>query len=969
MNISDRYELKEKRKVEELKSTGYLLKHKKSGARIFILENDDENKVFYIGFRTPPENSKGTPHIMEHSVLCGSKKYPAKDPFVELAKGSLNTFLNAVTYPDKTVYPIASCNDKDFKNLSDVYMDAVFNPNIYDRPQIFKQEGWHYELEDAEGELTLNGVVYNEMKGAYSSPDEVIDRKVMQTLFPDICYANDSGGDPQLIPSLTYDDFMAFHKRFYHPSNSYIYLYGNCDMEERLDWLDREYLSKYDSIDPRTDIAVQSSFDEMKTVEMEYGVTAEEPLDKNTYFELGYVVDTVLDRNLYLAFQILDYTLLGAPGAPLKDKLIKEGIGADVMGGYENSICQPAFSICVKNAEYEDKDRFISIVNDTLETLYKEGLSKKALEAGLNYFEFKYREADFGTYPKGLMYGLQCLDSWLYDESDPFMHITAVSTIEFLKGQINTGYFEELIKKYILDNKHSAFVIAKPVRGLTDKKDKELEGKLAEYKASLSPEQLKAMAEDTVALKKYQEEPSTEEELLSIPLLEISDIDKKIKPSCNEYSEEEGVRYLFHDVDSNGIGYLNIMFKMPNVPVRLYGYLGLLKSLMGLISTENYSYFDLANEINARTGGMSVSVAPYRKAGEQEFTAYLVLESSYLYDKLDFVIEMAKELLFREKLEEYDRIREVLMMTKSRFQMAMMSSGHTFAMGRLDAYYFGVSAFTDALGGFEYYRFVDGLLSDFDNKKEEISKKLRELLDLIYHKDNLLVDFGGSRDAFNAVKGRIGEITSCLSDEASVKEECCKPLGSLGEGFKSASQVQYVAMGGNYLADGLKYTGALRVLKTIMSYEYLWKNVRVLGGAYGGLFKVNHMGYLDFVSYRDPNLDRTLDIYREAFDYILGFDVSDRDMRKFIIGTISETDVPRTPHMQADRSRGMFLQGVTDEFVQKERDEILSADVNTIRGLSCYIKTVLDQNNICVIGAENKVDECKDLFKEVKNLF
>ncbi|MBQ3785975.1 MAG: insulinase family protein [Lachnospiraceae bacterium] len=1010
MNISEKFELKEKREVAELKSTGYLLSHKKTGARIFVLENEDDNKVFYIGFRTPPQDSRGVPHIMEHSVLCGSKKYPPKDPFVELAKGSLNTFLNAMTYPDKTVYPVASCNDKDFKNLCDVYMDAVFHPNIYDRPQIFKQEGWHYEVEggmdingiscntedgtacdtcekshdcealktalsemadkaSGDSEITINGVVYNEMKGAYSSPDEVIGRKAMQTLYPDTCYANDSGGDPQDIPSLSYEDFIAFHKRYYHPSNSYIYLYGNCDMAERLDWLDQEYLSKYDRIDPATDIKFQQPFDEMKMVEMEYGISAEEPVENNTYFDLGYVVDTVLDRNLYLAFQILDYTLLSAPGAPLKDKLIKEGIGADVMGGYENSIYQPTFSITVKNAKYEDKDRFIGLVRDTLESLCAEGLNKKALEAGINYFEFKYREADFGSYPKGLMYGLQCFDSWLYDETDPFMHISAVSTIEFLKGQIGTGYFEQLIRKYILDNKHCAFVIAKPVRGLTDINDKKLADKLEEYRQSLSEDEVKAIAADTVALKKYQEEPSTHEELLTIPLLEIADIDKKIKPSCNEYSEEDGIRYLFHEVDSNGIGYLNLMFEMANVPAKYHGYVGLLKSLMGMISTENYSYFELANEINAQTGGMSVSVSPYRKVGSQEFTSYLVLEASYLYDKLDFVMQMAKEILFREKLEEHDRIREILMMTKSRFQMAMMSSGHSFAVGRMDSYYHGVSAFNDAISGFEYYRFVDELLADFDNKKEEISKKLREVLKLTYLKANLLVDFGGSRQAYEELKGKIADFAAELSDEKPVKAECRKALGALNEGFKCASQVQYVAMGGDYMAAGFKYNGALKVLKSIMSYEYLWKNVRLLGGAYGGMFKVTCFGYLDFVSYRDPNLDRTLEVYKEAFDYVLGFDVSDRDMRKFIIGTISETDVPRTPHMQADRSRGMFLQGITDEFVQKERDEILSCDVNTIRGLSAYLKAVIDQGYLCVIGSENKVEECKDKFKEVKNLF
>ena len=433
------YELVRKQDVSDLQSVGYLFRHKKTGARVLLLENDDENKVFTIGFRTPPEDSTGLPHILEHSVLCGSKKFPAKDPFVELVKGSLNTFLNAMTYPDKTLYPIASCNDKDFQNLMHVYMDAVFYPNIYERDEIFRQEGWSYKLDEKESDLEYNGVVYNEMKGAFSSPEGVLDRVILNTLFPDTSYRNESGGDPDVIPELTYEQFLNFHKKYYHPSNSYIYLYGDMDMEEKLNWLDQEYLSKFDYLAIDSEIRFQKPFEQMKEVEMAYSITSSESEEDNTYLSYNKVIGTSLDEKLYLAFQILDYALLSAPGAPLKKALVDAGIGKDIMGSYDNGIYQPIFSIIAKNANLEQKEAFIQVVEDTLKEIVKNGMDQKALEAGINYHEFRYREADFGNFPKGLMYGLQMFDSWLYDDEKPFIHVEELKTFAFLKDRSVQG--------------------------------------------------------------------------------------------------------------------------------------------------------------------------------------------------------------------------------------------------------------------------------------------------------------------------------------------------------------------------------------------------------------------------------------------------------------------------------------------------------------------------------------------------
>ena len=535
MSVKDltTYEVLKDEDLKGIKAKGKLLKHKKSGARVLLVENDDNNKVFSIAFRTPPSDSTGVPHIMEHSVLCGSKNFPAKDPFVELVKGSLNTFLNAMTYPDKTVYPVASCNDKDFQNLMHVYMDAVLYPNIYNHDKTFRQEGWSYKLDEKDGEISYNGVVYNEMKGAFSSPEGVLDRVVLNTLFPDNCYANESGGDPEVIPQLTYEQFLDFHRTYYHPSNSYIYLYGDMDMEEKLRWLDEEYLCHYDKKDVNSEIHLQKPFDEVQEKTFEYSIASDESTEENTFLSYNKVIGTTLDRELYQAFEILDYALLSAPGAPLKKALTDAGIGKDIMGSYDNGVYQPIFSVVAKNAEESQKDEFVKVIEDVLRGQVKNGINQKALLAGINYNEFRYREADFGNYPKGLMYGLQVMDSWLYDENQPFIHIEALETFEFLKNKVGTGYYEELIQKYLLDNTHGAIVVVRPEQGRTARLDAQLQDKLQKYKESLSEAEVEKLVADTKALEEYQSEPEAIENLEKIPVLRREDISREIAPFFN----------------------------------------------------------------------------------------------------------------------------------------------------------------------------------------------------------------------------------------------------------------------------------------------------------------------------------------------------------------------------------------------------------------------------------------------------
>ena len=492
------YRVSEEMYVEEMDSRAMVLEHIKSGARIFLMSNEDENKVFYIGFRTPPDDSTGLPHILEHSVLEGSDKFPVKDPFVELVKGSLNTFLNAMTYPDKTVYPVASCNDKDFQNLMDVYLDGVLHPAIYREPKIFLQEGWHYELESPEDELTINGVVYNEMKGAFSSPESVLDRFTRNVLFPDTTYSNESGGDPAVIPQLTYEKFIAFHRNYYHPANSYIYLYGDMDMAQKLTWLDQEYLGHYDRKDCHADsaIATQQPFEQPVQREITYSVTEEEGTKDRTYLSISTVVGTDLEPVLYVAFQILEYTLINAPGATLKQALIDAGIGQDILGGYDCGSLQPYFSVIAKNANPEQKGEFLAVVKGTLRRLADQGIDRKSLLAGLNLYEFRYREADYGSAPKGLMYGLWSLDSWLYG-GKPTLHLEYQKTFDYLKKAVEEGYFEQLIHRYLLDNPHEAVITVRPRVNQTAEEDRNLAEKLKAYKESLGREELETLAART----------------------------------------------------------------------------------------------------------------------------------------------------------------------------------------------------------------------------------------------------------------------------------------------------------------------------------------------------------------------------------------------------------------------------------------------------------------------------------------
>ena len=971
MTIHDlaEYEILDEHRVEDVQSDGFILRHKKSGARIAILSNNDDNKVFYIGFRTPPEDETGVPHIIEHTTLCGSKKFPVKDPFIELAKGSLNTFLNAMTYPDKTVYPVASCNDQDFKNLMDVYLDAVFNPNITKYEEIFKQEGWHYELTGRDDELKINGVVYNEMKGAYSSPDEVLSSQIYRSLFPDNTYSKDSGGNPEYIPKLTYEAYLDFYHKYYHPSNSYIYLYGDMDVVERLEWLDKEYLSLYDYKKVNSEINKQPAFDEIKNVEAQYSITMDDSQENKTYLSYNRVVGDTLDEMLYQAFDVLDYALVSSPGAPVKQALIDAGIGDDVYGSYDAGILQPVFSFVAKNANASQADEFESIIENTLKEVVKTGINKEALLAGINSSEFKFREADFGQFPKGLLFGLNCLDSWLFDDMKPFIHLECLGTFAKLRKAVDTDYFEKLIQEYLLDNTHGSSVTVKPKRGLGNEREEALAKELSDYKASLSDEEIKKLIEDTEHLKKYQEEPSSDEDLRKLPMLTRADMKKNAMLFSNIEDELLDVKVVRHDIESNGIDYISFLFDAGDFAQSELGYLGFFTNALGLVSTEKYSYTDLANATNIYTGGISTGTASHPDIKDRNnFVFKFEVKLKVLEKNLDKALELMEQMLLSSDFTDTKRLGELVAQIKARLQANLSSSGHLVAAMRSMSSFSRYALYQDELKGIAFYRSICHIEKELSESPKSVSDKLAAIAKKLFARNRMLISFTGNNEAYGNAKPSLEKVIAGFDKMSAIGNQAEVHFNTAKEAFIDASQIQYVAKTGDFICEGYEYTGALRLLRIILSYDYLWINVRVKGGAYGCMNTFLRSGESYFVSYRDPNLSDTLDVYDRIPEYIKSFSPDERDMTKYIIGTFSALDTPMNPEAKGSRSLSAYLEGITYEQIQKERNEILNAQPEDIRRLADLVEAVLKKDSICVIGNENMIKESAGLFENVEKL-
>ena len=972
--INGSYEEVLHEELPDIHAEGYLIRHKKSGARVMLIPNSDDNKVFNIAFRTPPADSTGVAHIIEHTVLCGSEEFPLKDPFVELVKGSFNTFLNAMTYPDKTMYPVASTNNADFRNLIHVYLDAVFHPNIYHEENIFRQEGWHFHLTDKNEPLTWNGVVYNEMKGAFSSADEVLDRAVFSSLFPDTPYGVESGGDPEVIPTLTYENYLDFHRRYYHPTNSYIYLYGDMDMADTLAFIDEKYLSKYDRIDIDSAIPKQTAFEKMARHEEFYPISDEEDEAENTYLTWNVVCGDPMDIKEMIAFDVIDYALFSAPGAPVRQALLDAGIGQDVSGSYNDGTLQPYFSVTARNAEAEDEEKFISVIRETLENEVKRGIDRKSLLAGLNYLEFQFREADYASYPKGLMYSIDVFDTWLYDENAPFNSLRQLNAYAALRKEMDEGYFEKLVKEKLLDNPFGSVVILKPQKGLQQERENKTAEKLAAIKASLTDEQLDEIIRKTNELTAWQEAEDDEETVGCLPMLSRSDIRREIRHLSNieETFKAEGIEetplIVWHDTVSNGIAYVDLLWDATSIPERLLPYLGIFRTLLGSVDTENYSYLALSNAINTETGGLSTSITVYDDfTGSQPYKAFFSVRMKALYDRLGAGFDLAREIIASSRFTDEKRIREVLASTKSRLENALQTGGSGTAMSRANAYFSAAAAFQESFYGISFYRTVKDLTENFEERKAELKSAMEELMGLTFDPSKLTVSFTSDPEGHEYLKSVLPKVLTGFSKNEN-PQHFMSPLGRLNEAFTTSGQVQYCAMCGTFEPKGLMFNGAMTILRHLLSFGYLWTNVRVKGGAYGVSAQFRRSGEGYFASYRDPNLAGTYEVFRGVPDYIADFTADEKEMTKYIIGTMSGLDTPLTPSLFGVVSMRQYLNGLTEEAAQRLRDEILDATDESIRQLADSLRSVTEAGYICVVGSETAVEKDRELFSHIEPL-
>lgn len=950
-------------RIEEINGTAYEMKHEKSGARLIYIDSPDSNKVFNIAFRTTPQDSTGVAHIMEHSVLCGSRKFPLKEPFVELVKGSLNTFLNAMTYPDKTMYPVASKNDKDFHNLMDVYLDAVFYPRAANDPEILMQEGWHYELENVDDELTYKGVVFNEMKGVYSSPDSILERELMHELFPDTTYGVDSGGNPEVIPELTYEGFQEFYHTHYHPSNSYIFLYGTMDIEEQLRFINDEYLSHFDAIEVDTEVTLQAPFNEGKIVTYPYSIGSDESIDNRTLHALAYVLPAVTPEQS-LAFEVLTHALLTSPAAPLKQVLVKSGIGSDVSGYYLDSIRQPMWAVHASGSNMDKQMELQSIVEATLTQLCEEGIDKELLEASLNSIEFALRENDFGGRPIGLAYVIRMMDNWLYG-NDPLELLHYEEGLKNIRKGLHGTYFEDLIRHSILENNHKALVSMYPECGLQEKKDRDVKEQLANIKSSMSQDELEAIVEQTKRLKIRQETPDSEEALASIPLLELSDLNPYIEEVERRESTIGATKVHFVPTFTKGINYVAYYFHLDGLTEEELFYADILSDIIGRIDTTR-PYADVAKDINLNLGGLSSDITAIAKDGKRdEFTPLMIVRSKALHAKLPDLCRIVNDVIHYADYSDVNRLTELVQENKAIWDNEAFRRGNTIVSQRVMAQVSKIGKFRDA-GNLGYYQKISELATN-PAALPLLPDKLSDVARKIFRANNVEIMFVGEDGELAVFTELMTPLLSEWSTE-SLPHNVLQLTNTFGnDGIATAGKVQYVAQGGNFIDHGFKHVGPMSVLETILRYEYLWIRIRVQGGAYGAFANFFDDGNMIFCSYRDPNLVETYNVYKELPEYLRSFTLSDREMRKYIIGTMSGLDLPMTPALRGPRAMGIYFSGANIADKVEFRKQVIACKPEDIVALADVVESVLKDNHICSMGNETKIKE-SNLFDNIVSL-
>ncbi len=940
--------------IPELKVKALLYQHNKTGAELLSLVCDDENKCFGAAFRTPPADSTGVAHILEHAVLCGSRKYSMKDPFAELIKGSVQTFLNAMTYSDKTCYPVASTNLRDFYNLVDVYLDVVFYPRL--ARETFEQQGWHYELADPADTMIYKGVVFNEMKGAYSSPERRIGDYSHRSLFPDTTYQHSSGGDPKHVPDLTYEGLKAFHEKYYHPSNARLVFYGDDDPTERLRLLD-EYLSGFERRDPDSEIALQSRFAEPLRLSYPYAVGADSPQSQKTMVTVNWMIGEAETPDKTLALQVLSRILLGTAAAPLRKALIDSGLGEDLVGsGYHSGLIQHTFSVGLKGVALDNMDRVEGLILETLTSLAVNGLDPETVEAAVNSTEFGLREQNTGGFPRGLALMLGSLNTWLYD-GDPLDPLAFEAPLAALKANAAApGYFEALIQQHILDNMHRTTVTLLPDPNLAGQEVTAEEERLAIARANMSSDAVESVIAETSHLQSRQETPDPPELLATLPSLTLSDLDPKIKTIPVAQETRGDVPVLTHDLFTSDIVYLDLGFNLHGLPAPLLPYLPLFSRALVQIGTETQDYVALTQRIGRTTGGISPQVFLSSIRGKSEAAAWLILRGKSTMRQSSEMLAIIHDILLTVRLDNRERFRQMVREEKARQEASLVSGGLGFVSSRLGAGFSQSEWVSEQTGGVSYVLFLRELVGRLDSDWPGVLAALEEVRRHIITRSGAIANVTLDGENQKIFLPQLEEFLGTLPETSIDPMEW--PLHSdLGaEGLTVPSQVNYVGKAANLYALGFAPTGASAVVTRYLNISLLWQQVRVQGGAYGGSSSFDsRSGLFRFLSWRDPNLTRTLRIYDQAGSFLRETPPTSTDLTRSIIGTIGSMDSYQLADAKGFTSLVRYLVGETDEERQKRRDEVLATTPGDFQTFADALDAVRDHGRAVALGSPEAI--------------
>lgn len=986
--------------VPELDADAYVLRHTASGARLLHLACDDENKAFAIGFKTPPADSTGVFHILEHSVLCGSTKFPVKEPFVDLIKSSMQTFLNAMTYPDKTIYPVATTNERDLYNLMDVYLDAVFNPAIYTKPTIFEQEGWHYELDlpegadsnggegDAgevdfeacpknlrEGTLRYNGVVFNEMKGALSDPMSVLDDAVNAALYPDTAYAHESGGDPRAIPALTYEQFLDTHARHYNPSNSYITLYGDLDVDRALAFLDERYLSQPSAASRRMDAAVAAGedpstlapnpLDVQEPVTCEYKRVEMATTPENALVGLGLVLGSALDRKRTIAADILFEALLGSNEAPVKKAILAAGLGGNVASYTAAESLQPYELIMLQNAQPGVARELRRVFQDACRDLCEHGVPRERLEAIISSNEYDLRQRDYGI-ADGVAIACDALSTWLYDDDAATLALKYGPVYKELRGELDGSYFEDLLRELVLENDHMALVELVPVDAAEGSEGAEA-AELAAKRDAMTDAELADVVERTAVLRAAQEAEDTPEDKATLPRLRVSDIGEARPEPPLVVDTTTPIPCLRHDIPTNRLAYAMQYFDLGCVAFEDLPYVTLLCRLLKQLPTSEHSAEELDNLLAGKLGFLSFTTEVMTQPEVDGVRPYLLVSAGALSEKIDALASLPREVWSSTLLADADadRVRDVLTQIRIGLEQGFINNGHSAALGRAMSYSSPSAVVREQLSGVDFYLFLRDLLEHFDERVDGLRTKLAELAERIFVADGCMASFTGSDEDFNAYWDAAGDLGLGAGDGAGRDALAVPAPRDRHEAFVIPSDICFAARACDPRRLGLDVTGAWAVAANALSYDYLWNEIRVKGGAYGCGFRAAGERQVAFYTYRDPAIDPSIERVERAGAWLGSFEPDEAAFEGFIVSCVSGMDAPVKPYALTKRRNTTYLAGLDPHAREERRAQMLAATPGELRSLGADVTRIAAESPTCVFGGRDVIAKSNAGFNVV----